>query len=96
MTLKVCHQQKWCMLLLSTNQTSDMCADVCMQLQNPDQKHWYVAQFFHQQTNLHEPTITWNNNELMLHKQLMKWSKGLEWIPYWGRKSINGERTLDV
>ena len=32
----------------------------------------------------------------MLHKQLIKWRKGLAWIPYCKRNRVNGGRTLDV
>ena len=47
--------------------------------------------------NLHGLTVTWNsNNELVLHKQLIKWRKCLVWVPYWEKKKVTGVRTLAV
>ena len=55
-----------------------------------------VFQNHGKQANLHGSTVTWNNsNELMLHKQLIKWRKDLVWIPYWERKRFNSGRTLE-
>ena len=47
------------------------------------------------QANLHRPTKT-QNDELTLHKQLIKWRKSLVCIPYWKRKMVNGGKTFDI
>ena len=58
-------------------------------------KKFSLKYFFSKQANLHETTVTWNNNQLMLYKQLTNEEKA--WYGFHietGKGSMVGEHWM--